>query len=163
MKPRYLSSAGLLLALTGTVHGQGPPAKVISPLHFVVDTGIDRANKIIGYTQTVVVPVYREEIVVVDGKEVRQMTTGFENVKRDGKFALKGGKVLDAKGKELPEDEVWKRVKPGSAVLVSVFGPNIEPAYLRILRDDAVILVLPQPPPAPPVPPPPVKLPPCGA
>jgi hypothetical protein len=49
--------------------------------------------------------------------------------------------AFDPKGKKLTADEVAKRLKPGSVVLISVDEKPVDPAYLAIVKDDTVILV----------------------
>ncbi|MFM9966448.1 MAG: TIGR03067 domain-containing protein [Planctomycetaceae bacterium] len=56
------------------------------------------------------------------------------------KPAFKEIDATDPKGKKLTADEVVKRVKPGSVVLVSADEKPVDPVFLAIVKDDTVIL-----------------------
>ena len=56
------------------------------------------------------------------------------------RVAFRGMTAMDPKGKKLTPEEVARRVKPGSVVLVNVDESPVGPAYLAVLRDDAVVL-----------------------
>ena len=56
------------------------------------------------------------------------------------KPAFKDIDASDPKGKKLTADEVAKRLKPGTVVLVSVDEKPVDPVYLSIVKDDTVIL-----------------------
>jgi hypothetical protein len=55
--------------------------------------------------------------------------------------AIKGLDILDAGGNRLTEWEFRKRVAVGSTVVVSSDGNAVDPSYLKVLREDAVVLV----------------------
>jgi uncharacterized protein (TIGR03067 family) len=50
-------------------------------------------------------------------------------------------KIYDASGKKITAEQCRKRVKLGTVVLVSADKNMPDPAYLKVVRDDAVILV----------------------
>src|SRR5262245_16064152 len=49
--------------------------------------------------------------------------------------------LFDAAGKEITEKEFRKRVRVGSVVLVSADQKRVDPAYLRVVREDTVVVV----------------------
>ena len=56
------------------------------------------------------------------------------------KPALKEIDIFDSKGKKISAEEFHKRVKVGTVVLVAGDEKVVDPAYLSILKDDAVVL-----------------------
>ena len=77
-----------------------------------------------------------------DGLVIKQVgpTKGEFSSTMEYKPAFKEIDAFDPKGKKLTADEVVKRIKPGSVVLVSVDEKPVDPAYLSIVKDDTVIL-----------------------
>jgi hypothetical protein len=67
-------------------------------------------------------------------------------------FSLKEGEILDGEGKKLDIQTAKKRIAVGDTVLVADAGRKIDPAYLRVIKKEAVILVHPAPKPGPPLP-----------
>lgn len=59
---------------------------------------------------------------------------------REYRPAFKEIDATDPKGKKLTADEVAKRLKPGSVVLVGADEKPVDPAYLAIVKDDTVTL-----------------------
>src|SRR5262249_41590862 len=49
--------------------------------------------------------------------------------------------LFDAAGRAITEKEFRKRVRAGSVVLVSTGQKKVDPAYLRVLREEAVVVV----------------------
>lgn len=56
------------------------------------------------------------------------------------KVTLKDVRATDPKGKTLTMDEIVKRVKVGSVVMVSDDADPIDPAYLAVLKEETVVL-----------------------
>jgi len=50
-------------------------------------------------------------------------------------------KITDAAGKRLTAQEFRKRVTEGTVVVVSSNAANVDPAYLRVLSKDTIVLV----------------------
>ena len=67
-------------------------------------------------------------------------------------FPLKSGAVFDAAGTRLTREAARKRFAVGDTVLVSTSGKKVDPAYLRVVKKETLILVHPVPPPGPPLP-----------
>jgi hypothetical protein len=72
--------------------------------------------------QTVTVPVMRQVKIALDGKEV---------------------KVFGTDGKQIPAKELARRVKRPISVLVSADGKPVDPFYLRMVREETLIVVSP--------------------
>ena len=68
-------------------------------------------------------------------------------------FSLKEGTVYDVKGNKLSAETIKKRLGIGDTVLVSTTTKTVDPAYLRVVNQEALIFVHPQPkPPTVPLP-----------
>jgi len=67
-------------------------------------------------------------------------------------FSFKEGTILDTEGKKLDAEAAKKRLLAGAVALVSTSGKKVDPAYLRILKKETLILVEPLPGPGPPLP-----------
>jgi hypothetical protein len=50
---------------------------------------------------------------------------------------------FDGEGTRLESESVWKEIKPGSNVLLSADGKPVSPVYLKLLKKDIYILVVP--------------------
>jgi hypothetical protein len=50
---------------------------------------------------------------------------------------------FDGEGNTLESTEVWKTVKPGAIVVLSANGKPIDPLYLRLLKKDAYVMIVP--------------------
>ena len=58
-------------------------------------------------------------------------------------FSLKEGTVYDVKGNKLSAETAKKRLGIGDTVLVSTTTKTVDPAYLRVLNQEALIFVHP--------------------
>lgn len=111
------------------------------------------------------VPRETAKVVERQGKVERVTVVSYEREYRPAvkAYPIAFVQVYDAAGKQLSAEEALKRLTPGTVMLVAADGKRVDPAYLRIVRKDALILVL-SPPAAPPADPTkrvPVKLPPA--
>ena len=124
---------------------QGPPPAL------KVVAGVDKEKGQIIFKESVIRYVTREKEVVeiVNGqavkKVVRETVPVLEEFKTSSDIA--NSRVIQTDGRQLPIDEVWKRVTKGSVIAVSGDRNQPAPAYLRAL--DAETLVLIPGPPAP--------------
>jgi len=140
------------------------PLPKTAPPTFLFISEIDKDRFLVEVRE--MVPVTREIEVKVEknGRIVleKRAVTEYMTVARMVAYPLKDAKILDAEGKELKKEDAWKTLKPGMAVLVTTDKNGVDPAYLKLLSRDALILVMPPKtgvaPPVVPVPPaPPVK------
>jgi hypothetical protein len=58
------------------------------------------------------------------------------------KVSLKKGKWSDADGKEVGVKAAAKRLKPGVMVLLSADGAAVDGAYLRMFKEDTLLLIV---------------------
>jgi hypothetical protein len=101
--------------------------------------------------------VVEQKVKIGDREEVRKVTMFVpETVMEKQKTALKDAKAFGADGKPLDADALKKRLAKPTVVLVTPFPTPPTAEWQKVLRDDAVILVLPGPrvgfPPPPPPP-----------
>ena len=117
------------------------------------------ADDMLVLKETVMVPIPKKvtEEVTVDGKKVTREKTVTEMTTRtiEFKMALKDVKGYSGAGKKLEAKALAERLKDDTPVLVSM-GEEVDPFYLKVVKDSATILVLPRPK-LPPPPPPPGK------
>lgn len=150
----------LLAAGTATAQQAQPPV-------FKTIAGIDMNKGQIQFVEIITrsVPVQKqvakEVIVVVNGKQQKKIVTDvvtvyeFVQEQRTISHDAAQTRVITPDGKQLPIDEVWKRLKVGGVVVVSANGDAPAPIYLRTLNADTLVLMLPRTPPVPdPLPPP---------
>ncbi len=132
----------------------GPPPVIMT----VVELAADRGELVCEQTLAEQVPVTKYVTVKEEGVERKVPVTAFETriVTSRTKHQLKQCEFYSAAGKKLTDEEARKRLTAGSVVLVSS-GRTPADAYLKVLRDDALILVSSAPvgPPTTPPPPPP--------
>jgi hypothetical protein len=94
----------------------------------------------------VAVPVVVEKQVNVGGmiRVVKEFQTRSELREETMKHALRGMEFYDARGEKVKKEDAFKRLTPGAVVLMSADGKKVHPAYLRIFKDDTLILVQPK-------------------
>jgi hypothetical protein len=79
-----------------------------------------------------------ETIVLIEVQPVEGRSDEATTSRRKARRELLRG--FDTKGKEL-ERAIWqKRLKAGDVVVVATDDKKIDPAYLRVLKDDTVVL-----------------------
>ena len=72
---------------------------------------------------------------------VTEYVAVFKTELRSTYFDLKGCTMQTADGKALTAKEVLGRVKPGAVILVQSGAAKVDPAYLKILNPDTILLV----------------------
>lgn len=112
-------AATLVVIASAPAEEAGARPKGVTPLFFIV-TAVNKDGLVI---EPAPMPT---KVVTPDKVEYRRV--------------FKGLNATGPTGKRLTTDEVAKRVKPGSVVLVNVDDRPVDPAFLAILKDDAVIL-----------------------
>jgi len=153
-------TAAAVLVLAGTSFAQPEQVPQASPPAIVTvkEMRADRGELVCDLLVAERVEVTRTKIIEEKGvkKEVAEKAFVTRAVPTQVTFALKPSTFLTVGGKKLTDEDVAKRVTPGTLLLVSA-GGKPDPAYLKVLRDDALILVTPDwgipPPPRPPLPP----------
>jgi hypothetical protein len=144
----------VLLAALGAPALEHPNATSPPPtLHSVTRVAADRGE--IQYQVTMTVPVTEKrtvaETVNQNGKQVvvnREVTvTMMRQEAKEVLWSAKAGRAIDGSGKPVAADELFKRLKAGDTILHAP-GDKVDPAWLKVLKPDAVILLT-----APPAPP----------
>ena len=111
---------------------------------FVTVTKLDKANGLIGYRVFCLRPVHETFIREQDGKQVKQTILRHVCEQQDCSVSMKEARVYDSKGWRLAHSVAWERLAVGAMVLKSADGKKLNPRYLRVVRDDALILVIPE-------------------
>jgi hypothetical protein len=96
-------------------------------VRFVPETrvrAVKQDGKVENVTETVMKPVYEERMV--------------------GRVALVSAEVFEAGGKKLSREDVLKRVAVGTIVVISADGKPVNPAYLRLLANETLVIDSPQ-------------------
>jgi hypothetical protein len=80
----------------------------------------------------------KENIVLIEVQPVEGRPAEFTETRRTAR--LKSLRGFDNKGKELKRAFWQKRLKAGDVVIVATDDKKIDAAYLRVLKDDTVVL-----------------------
>lgn len=123
----------------------GPPPR------FAIVAEVNQRDKSINLLETIVkiVPFEQVRKVEKNGMVVEEKFTAFkqELVQQILRVAItKETEVYDAGNNRLADAEIWKRLKTGVPILLSADGRKVDPAYLGIVKKDAIIVAIPQPP-----------------
>ena len=86
------------------------------------------------------------------------MQTQFRVEERIATVQLANSRVITPDGKQLPIEDVWKRLKAKAVIAYSDAGTPGE-QYLRALNPETLVIIGPMPPIPPAPPPPPPKMP----
>lgn len=86
-----------------------------------------------------------EETREKDGKEETVTVQVAKPVteSRVTKVKVESGQVFDAAGQSLSAKDMWKHLKLGAVVLVSSDGREVDPRYLKLVKKNTPVLVLP--------------------
>jgi hypothetical protein len=108
-------------------------------------SSVDAQAGVLVITQAVTeaVPVEEERVRVQGGVTEKYKVTAYKFVTKlvQQKFVLKDHKFQLAGGQKLSPEEAQKRLTPGKVVLLSVDGSPVDPAFLKIFKDDTLILL----------------------
>lgn len=137
---KLLLSVAILVAAFGAAHAEGPPPALVK----VAD--VSAKDKSISIEQVVskCVPFTVSKTVEFNGR--KQVVTATEvktvceshNVNR----SLKEATAYDGGGSKLTESQMWQRLKAGEVVVMATDTlPN--GAFMKVLRKEALVLVLP--------------------
>jgi hypothetical protein len=120
----------------------GPPPTMI------VVSSIDPSGALLSKQLTTrAIPVAEDRVVIEAGimKKVTVTTYKYVPEERHNKYVLKDLEIYDVKGEKVKQEAALKRLTPGTVVLLSTNGQKVDPAYLRIVKEDTLILVQPAP------------------
>jgi hypothetical protein len=155
MSVSRLTTAAVLVLGVSVAFGQPEQVPQASPPTIVTvkEVRADRGELVCDLLVAERVEVTRTKVIEEKGvkKEVAEKTFVTRAVPTQVTFPLKASTFLTVGGKKVTDEDVAKRVTPGTLLFVSV-GGKPDPAYLKVLRDDTLILVTPgwgiPPPPA---------------
>ncbi len=137
-----IALAVFILAATSSALAQAPKG---APPIFKVVASTDPDKGHIVFRET----IYKTETRVERRKEVKNgkeievertvnVTVPFES---NAIIVASTSRVITPDGKQLPIDEVWKRVKTNTVVVLSGDGNMPDPAYLRALSAETIVIV----------------------
>jgi hypothetical protein len=115
------------------------------PPSFKIVGSTDPAKGLIVFREILykTVQVQREVVELVNGMTIKRTVT--ENVfvpeERTTQIDATNSRVITPDGKQLPIDEVWKRLKANTVVLVSADGNTPAAAYLRALNAQTLVII----------------------
>jgi hypothetical protein len=78
-----------------------------------------------------------------NGKRVKRTFLSHVNYQADREVSLRGARVYDSKGRRLGQATALKRLSAGGMILKSADGNKVNARYLRAIREDVLIMVLP--------------------
>ena len=136
----------LILSSSALLADDKPREKEIGlPPCFAVVTELDKkAGEVTLQEQMMrLEPVEVEQEVEKDGKKVKEKVTIAKTVivTQLFKIALKHHQGYDGEGKKIAADDLLKRLAVSGVVLLASDFKEIDPAYLKLLRKDALIFV----------------------
>ncbi len=90
------------------------------------------------------VPVEVEETIhrSVNGMDVveKVLVTTYVPVTRVIRIKVVGSQITDGEGKAVPEEDAWKRLTPNTTIVLSRNGATVDPAYLRLLKKETIVI-----------------------
>ena len=132
------------LAADGTSIEKPGSFGVTAPPQFVKLANIskDMLTITVYHYESQAVTTFKEETVEMDGKTrtVKVPVSETTNVLRQTQISLQYVRLFDSTGKEVTGDAVWKRLKPGVTLLRQTDSKTVDPAFLKLLSSDALIL-----------------------
>jgi hypothetical protein len=121
----------------GQLQGAPPTLKIVA--------NVDKDKGHITFVDTVIkyVPVQKEIVEIVNGQQVKKVVTEYAAVQEQRMSVTDVGnsRVITPDGKQLPIDEVWKRVAKGTVIAMSGDGNQPAAAYLRALSAETLIVI----------------------
>jgi hypothetical protein len=137
-----LAIAVLALAVVSPAAAQAPKG---TPPIFKIVAGTEPAKGLILFNEILLKTEIREEKrkVLKNGIEVEETVKVqvMVPVLVSSAMDVNRSRIITPDGKQLPIDEVWKRVKASTVIVVSGDNNVPDPAFLRALNADTVIIV----------------------
>jgi hypothetical protein len=165
---RAILGVALVVLPASLAAGQGAGPKGPPPMVMAVKVdGAGQPSFVV--SQTVMVPTQVTVVVKVGDRVENRVETRLVPQTREIRRTLDNEKVrfFDAAGKRIDLKDALKRLMKATPVLVSADGKEVDPFYLRLAREETLVVVSPElagpamggpvpvPLPAPPPPPPP--------
>ncbi len=144
----------LTLVLTTNLAQAQPPAIVGAAPTLRVVTGVDDKKGVVYFTETLTryVPVVKTIVVIENGQQVNKNVTETVAVMEQRVIVidLTKSRVITPNGKQLPIDDVWKRLKTNTVIALSADSNTPAAAYLNAFNEQTLIVIPPPPVMAPP-------------
>jgi hypothetical protein len=138
----FMLMAQVVLSQNKTAVSKSPP-----PRFLTVATVNQAKGQVVFDVQVVAQHVHDQPTVLVYPDGEQRLTLGtkptYVHLAEGFKVSLKKARWRAASGKKIQGEAVAERLKPGAVVLLSADGAEVDPAYLRILREDTLVLILP--------------------
>ena len=119
-----------------------PPEGPAPALVFVNE--VDREKGVIIYRTYNKVPVIQTVEEVIEVKGVKQTViknrTVFTTEIRESLVQLNAFKAQTADGKLLTMKDLAERLTPGTTILIQFVGDKVDPAYLKVIKGDTIVL-----------------------
>ncbi len=153
MRNAILSPTICLLAVT-PVFAQPPTSSAPAPTFMIVSKTTPAKGLMFSISyQTVTEQVEVKELVNVNGQVVEVIKNVSRSVYVPVETArdISNSRVITANGKQLPIDEVWKRLRPNTVVVLSGDVNTPAAAFLQALNPETLVIIAapPKPMPAP--------------
>jgi hypothetical protein len=126
------------MVLGSTIRADEVPSPKTPPPSFVLVSKVDRANSSIVIVSPVIEQVPYTQIAP-NGQTVTTMKVVTKWIESTSQMA--SVRILDAEGHELVGEKAWKQLEVGRMVLRTNGTEPLDPAYLKVLAKDAVIVV----------------------
>jgi hypothetical protein len=139
----FLAILTMLLLWPSFAFAQPGPTGAPPILKVVSKAEKEKGEVLLLTSVTKYVPVTVEKEVVVDGMKMKVTVTENVAVSEMVQEVIKisDGRVITPDGKQLPLDEVWKRLTKNTVVAVSLDGNTPGQAYLRALNPNTLIII----------------------
>jgi hypothetical protein len=124
-----------------------PAAPKGPPPRFITVMSVDQAKgEVLFDVQVVAQNVLDQPTILVDPSGNKRLTLGtrpsYVHLGEGFKVSLKEAKWKSTDGKAVGTDAVAKRLKPGVTVLLSADGGAVDGAYLRMFKEDTLVLIV---------------------
>jgi hypothetical protein len=141
---RSLLTVALVLALAGPAVAQPKDKPARGPAPVIVTVHLDgNGNPIIARVRTVPQQILELVQEKVGNAVVQRQVARTVFVPVTEHVVLNNVQVFDGTGKRLDPGQVRRLIKGETPVLMSSDGKAIDPFYLRALREDTLIIVVP--------------------
>jgi hypothetical protein len=127
---------------------KAPPFPGSAPRFVAVwQVNTKKAEIILTEVREQMVPVQVMEKVKQGNQEVNVTKIVYQavNVSENRLYSLKEVKFSNSKGDPISEEKALERLKPGTVVLTTTGAGKLSPEYLALLRDNVLIVNVPQP------------------
>ncbi len=126
-------------------HSQAQPGPQGPPPAFkvVASTKPDKGELVFLETVTRMVPVQKQVVVIKNGQQVTETVTEYVSFLEQRHVLIDIGKsrVITPDGKQLPIDEVWKRLKAGTVIVLAADANTPAQIYLRALNAETLVII----------------------